>query len=329
MYPIPFDRLYNDYRTHYVNYGEPNPFFPSFVGLGDVDVDSIGSSNLLVITGSSENHVYPNVNMMYSVIYTNCDLSMVFVDFGLEKEGLEYLRTHMIRMLEIHRRLNSTARLYYRKFNFANFPAWFDLSDPNLRGGYAWKVVSYFDILNQTKSQIMWSDAGNLWSHSIMKDLVHMQYDGIYTPSSGDALQRWVHYKSAGFLHSNHMVSKIFWGKAVCMGGYLYVNYRNPKVMNQVIFPLLQCSYTQKCITPRGTSRKNHRQDQSILSTLVQSIRPKYACNSGYGYALAIHQDCHEVDRCLAMKAKILDNISRRYHIAFSDKFVNGAFRVC
>ena len=314
-YPIPFNQLYSDHRTHYVNYGKEDPRFPPYIGLGDVSDDSFNEDNLVVVTGSSENHLLANVNMMYSVIYTNCELPIVFVDFGLEEEGLDYLIRNMKIMHRIHLKLNSTAKLYYRKFDFSHFPEWVDINDREVRGAYTWKVVSYFDVLNQTKRMIVWSDGGNLWSHSILKDTNRMAEEGLYTPYSGDSLQRWVHGKSKNFLKSNNMVRKVFDGKGMCTGGYILVNYYNEKAMNDVIFPLLQCAYTRKCISPLNTSRKNHRQDQAILSALVHSAKISSSCGR-FPTTMGFHKDCHEKSKCITLRKKIIKTISHRYRLS-------------
>ena len=38
---------------------------------------------------------------------------------------------------------------------------------------------------------------------------------------------------------------------------------------NMVLKPWVQCAVDPKCIIPKGSSRMNHRQDQSALSVLV------------------------------------------------------------
>ena len=43
--------------------------------------------------------------------------------------------------------------------------------------------------------------------------------------------------------------------------------------MNKVMIPYYQCAYTQKCISPRGSNMKNHRQDQSVLSAFISNLK--------------------------------------------------------
>lgn len=312
-YPIPFNVLYNDYTSHYVNYGKPDSRFPDFIHLGDVRDEAFSDSDFVVVTGSSENHLLSNINTMYSIVYNNCNISIVFVDYGISEEGIQLLVQEMSHIHQIHLNLNSKAELYYRKFNFEHFPSWWNITEPLIRGGYSWKVVSYFDVLNQTKRIINWTDGGSLWSHSVFKDETRVKTFGLFTPYSGDSLQSWVHPKSRIFLEKYHMVRKIFTGKGMCTGGYIFVDYHNETVMNDVIFPLLQCAYTRKCVSPLGTSRRNHRQDQAILSSLVHSAKIPQSCSGRYTTMTGFQRDCKKQPKCEIMKNRTINAIAHRY----------------
>ena len=45
----------------------------------------------------------------------------------------------------------------------------------------------------------------------------------------------------------------------------------DPFICNKLIFPWEKCALQEACIAPAGSSRKNHRQDQSVLSYLIHS----------------------------------------------------------
>lgn len=306
--------MYNDYTTHYVNFGKPDSRFPSYIHLGDIDDEVFNDADLIVVTGCSQNHLRSNINMMYSVIYTNCNISMVFVDYGLTDDGLQLLITEMKNLHRIHQILHSNAQLYYRKFNFDNFPDWWNITDPIAHGGYSWKVVSYFDVLNQTKRVVNWSDGGCMWSHSIRRDEMRTRIHGLYTPYSGNCLQSWVHPKSRIFLEQHHMVRKIFTGRGMCSGGYIFIDYHNATVMNDVIFPLLQCCYTKKCVSPDGTNRRNHRQDQAILSALLHSAKIEQSCHGRYTTMTGFHNDCKDdIQKCESRRNRTIRAIAHRY----------------
>lgn len=136
---------------------------------------------------------------MYSIITSDMNSSIVFVDYGLDNVTLSELISEMKVMKTILDAHHSTALLYYRKFDFAHFPAWFDLSDRQVRGGYSWKVISYFDVLMETKRIVSWSDGGNIVSTNLKNEMYRVHMFGLYTPYSGDSLQQWLHGKSQRF----------------------------------------------------------------------------------------------------------------------------------
>lgn len=218
--------------------------------------------------------------------------SIVFVDFGLDNVTLHELINEFREMKRILDRFHSPALLYYRKFDFAHFPAWYSLADRQVRGGYSWKVISYYDVLMECKRIVAWSDGGNLVSTNLRNEMYRVHLFGLYTPYSGGNLQQWLHGKSQRFLGANKMLRKIMLGKGMCTGGYVFINYNNETVMNDVIFPLVQCAYTRRCIAPLGSTRKNHRQDQAILSALVQSAKIPQCCQGWYRTYTTFHQDC-------------------------------------
>ena len=186
----------------------------------------------------------------------------------------------------------------YRKFDFSHFPAWWSINDEATRGGYAWKVISYFDVLLESKRLVVWSDGGNQLPRSLDKELERAHKYGLFTPYSGGVLQSWLHGSSAKFLQNHHMLRKVLLGKGMCTGGYLFIDYANDAVMRTVVFPLVECAYTKKCISPEGSSRKNHRQDQAILTALVQSARIEKSCIAIKSTGVRYHQECDSDESC-------------------------------
>lgn len=311
VYPIPFQTLFHHEETHYVNFGKSDSRFPAFIELGTIHESSFEKVDFIYVTGSSSNHLYSNVNTMYSLMRACIDASIVFVDFGLDEPAFSYLLQEMEVMHSIFQKHHSLGRLYYRKFDFSHFPAWFDITNEQIRGGYSWKVISYFDVLVETKRMIVWSDGGNQLVLSIEKELQRARTYGLFSPYSGGSLQSWVHGKSLRFLAYNGMVRKIMTGKGMCTGGYLFVNYRNETVMKNVIFPLVQCAYTRRCISPEGSSRKNHRQDQAILSVLIHSTKVPESCKGSYNTKVRYHQECDSVELCKPRKDMLVNQLNQ------------------
>lgn len=292
-----------------MNFGKPDSRFPEFIGLGEVEESSFIDVDFIYVTGSSSNHLYSNVNTMYSLMRADIRASIVFVDFGLDETPFAYLLKEMKIMNIIFRNHHSHGKLYYRKYDFSHFPDWFDISDEQIRGGYSWKVISYYDVLEETKRIVVWSDGGNQLPVTLDREMFRVHEFGLYSPYSGGSLQSWVHGKSLKFMGANRMLRKAMLGKGMCTGGYLFINYQNETVMNQVLFPLLECAYTRRCISPYGSSRKNHRQDQAILSLLVHSAKIQQSCDGSYNTRVRYHNECNTVETCASRRQFLLNEL--------------------
>ncbi|OAO15153.1 hypothetical protein AV274_3139 [Blastocystis sp. ATCC 50177/Nand II] len=296
-YPIPFNKLVSDKSMRYVDFGKRDARFPPEIEFGEVQDASFQDVDHIFVTGSSSNHLYSNINTMYSIMLSSPRASIVFVDFGLDAAALSALIREMRFMVDYFKS-HSHARIYYRKFDFSHFPAWWSINDEATRGGYAWKVISYFDVLLESKRLVAWSDGGNQLPRSLDKELERAHKYGLFTPYSGGVLQSWLHGSSAKFLQNHHMLRKVLLGKGMCTGGYLFIDYANDAVMRTVVFPLVECAYTKKCISPEGSSRKNHRQDQAILTALVQSARIEKSCIAIKSTGVRYHQECDSDESC-------------------------------
>ena len=64
--------------------------------------------------------------------------------------------------------------------------------------------------------------------------------------------------------------------------------------MENIIYPTVKCSLTKKCITPIGSHRRNHRQDQSVISIFVQSLGIHQACDPQHPSSVSFHQDAEK-----------------------------------
>ena len=110
-----------------MNFGDCPSHLPSIVSCGEVSQSVYDHAELLIITGSSSNHFYPNINCMYTILLYDIQTSIVFVDYGISERELKNLGNTFESINKLYKQYNSTAQLYYRKFNFANFPAFFNI----------------------------------------------------------------------------------------------------------------------------------------------------------------------------------------------------------
>ena len=199
--------------------------------------------------------------------------SYLYIDLGLANQFRNKLFAHFETIHEIQMKMKSTGFIGYRKLKWNSFPKWMNLSiNKEQRGGYVWKVIPFMDALFSWQSITFWIDGGSLIRDGISRELTYVHQEGIYTPPSGGNAGRWTHPKSIDFLLKHHFIKSFDKEGTNGCGGHLIVDWSNKTILNRVIIPYRQCAFTQKCISPRGSNMKNHRQDQAILSALIRDL---------------------------------------------------------
>lgn len=292
----------------------PDPSFPSFIHFGEVSRTVYTSSPILFVTGSSSNHIYANINCIYSVVAADAFASIVFVNFGLSGHEKRVLKKHFSFIHSLHLSLNSTAQLYYRVFNFKNFPDWIRI-DNYYVGGYAWKVISYMDILREVRGPLMWTDAGSILTGNMSQEMSYMNEYGVYSPYSAGDVATWVHNASISFLQTHHMIREVDSHSLMCTGGYLFIDGGNSTIVDKVFEPLFECAFTKKCISPDFTDRNNHRQDQAILTMLLHSAGVEKSCTEEYLVLPELRRDCVYHKHCRDIFKQVRENIRVKYGI--------------
>ncbi|KAL3698409.1 hypothetical protein R1sor_012485 [Riccia sorocarpa] len=177
-----------------------------------------------------------------------------------------------------------------RVFNFSAVPEWMRL-DPfrpyNGTGEYAWKVAIIHQILVE-RGFVIWSDAGNRFTfHGLVETLNTTLAHGFTSRNTVGILPHWVHpgmlkYFRYNFHHDPPVPN--------CDGSSIGLTLdKYEKVMR----PWYECSQTRQCLAPDGSSRLNHRQDQSAL-TIVTSMNG-LVCQ-GISGSVKRHMDGHSTD---------------------------------
>ena len=323
VYPIPFSELYNDYTTHYKDFGKPNPLFPSFVLTGPIPSFHQKSSDVLMITGASDNHAIFSFSLLYSMILADPYGSILYIDLDITLKNRQILAAHFNTIREIQQKMKSTGFLAYRVYNWDSFPVWMNLfkSGGKRRGAYSWKVIPVYDAFKEWKGLVTWLDAGCLITDGLSREFTLARRYGFYSPQSAGNLRQWCHKKSQQFLLEHHFVDRINQRGAVGMGGVVFLSYHHP-TSRAFMQRYIDCAYTQKCIGPIGSSVLNHRQDQAVMSVLAHHF--------GLPIKPNIHSSIHNDNKAQPTFPKqSLENymlaIQHTYHIKFSNKYFNTA----
>ena len=112
---------------------------PSFVLTGDIPEFDKQFSDVLMMTGASDNHAYGSFNALYSMVLADPYASYLYIDLGLSDELKEKLFAHFETIRQVQKKLWSNGFMAYRKYNWSVFPEWMQLVGNEQRGGYTWR----------------------------------------------------------------------------------------------------------------------------------------------------------------------------------------------
>ena len=274
------------------------------------------------MTGASDNHAYGSFNCLYSMVLADPYASYLYIDLGLANQLRNKLFAHFETIHEIQMKMKSTGFIGYRKVNWNSFPKWMHLKGGRERGGYSWKVFPFVDAFLSWKAITFWLDGGNLIQDGISRELTYVHQEGVYMPDSGGNGAKWTHPDSVDFLLKHHFI-KSFDKKGtngcVCT---LAMDWSNKTILNRVIIPWYQCSFTQKCIVPRDSNWYNHRFEQATLSALLHEIGVTRSMNRNYrAHGLLREERNNNETECTKILNNYLISIQNTYQIKINNKY--------
>ncbi len=117
--------------------------------------------SLTLVTGASDNHFTPLVDLLGSIYKHAPEKKVIFYDLGVTDSQRDILK-----ILPID----------YRVFPFDKYPAYVSV----LRN-FAWKPIIIEEVLAEG-SPLLWMDAGNLIGRSIVGIEEVIERDGVYCP---------------------------------------------------------------------------------------------------------------------------------------------------
>ncbi len=207
-------------------------------------------NNILFVTAAEKNY-YSQLNTLLKSYSRHLSDKVIVYDLGLDKDQLDNL-SRDFNYVEI------------RKFNFQDNPKFFSEYLDGKLGNYAWKPVIVNDLVNQYKNKVVWLDAGNIITFKILFLKISLTALGLVVPVSSNRIIDWTHPKTIEyvgiqnkFLKSNNYASGLI--------GFDYNNITARKIANK----WCEFSKIKDCISPPGSSRLNHRQDQAVLTLLL------------------------------------------------------------
>ena len=218
-----------------------------------------------LVTGASDNHYKSLINMILLFMkYHKNDPNYVIVVYNL---GIEELLWE--RLINLFGRYSN---FVVEVFNYGLYP---DYVNININAGeYAWKPIVIYDVCNKYKDITLWMDAGNIIINRLDKINELIKKDNIYSGYSAGNIKQWTHEKTIeymGCIYEGHDLTQATCRNGACIGFNYNTDYVKTFVEEYRNYALIK-----ECIAPEGSSRANHRQDQSVFSIMFYKYYIKY-----------------------------------------------------
>ena len=185
-------------------------------------------------------------------------IEVVIIDIGLTEKQLVFLKNNFSYKI--------------KKFNFDNFPIFFkDYDSDGKLGSYAWKAPALFNEFYKSEKNIIYLDAGCELRKSLNSLKFIILKNGFYSPESSNNIEYWTHPQTLKIMKAKKNLLR----KRNFSSGIVGMAIDN-EINQMIIEDWAKFSQIKDVIAPKGSSRKNHRQDQSILNILVHQNLKSY-----------------------------------------------------
>jgi hypothetical protein len=218
-----------------------------------------------LVTGASNNHYKSLINMILSFMkYHKNDPNYVIVVYNL---GIE--ESLWERLINLFGRYSN---FVVEVFDYGLYP---DYVNININAGeYAWKPIVIYDVFNKYKDITLWMDAGNIIINKLDKINELIKKDNIYSGYSSGNIKQWTHEKTIeymGCIYEGYDITQCNSRNGACIGFNYNTDYVKTFVEEYRNYALIK-----ECIAPEGSSRENHRQDQSVFSIMFYKYYIQY-----------------------------------------------------
>jgi hypothetical protein len=228
---------------------------------------------LLIATGCNSYYL-SSWNDLYASIKEHLPKAQIhFFDLGLNDDEV-----HQIKQKDI----------FYCKFDFSKYESWVNIN--NDAGQWAWKAQCIKEVMEQypidnDNQYLAWFDSRNIVCSNLESIFDFVSTNGIYSTTSSGTIMNWTFPNTIKYLDADEYIHKPMRNAA------LPVFNINMEWVRNFIYDYSKYSLIKECIYPEGSSRLNHRQDQSILSILFYKYKDLYhfADDDFYG-GIKIHQ---------------------------------------
>jgi hypothetical protein len=205
---------------------------------------------LTIVTAADKSHGKSLLNLLKSIKVYEPNASVIIWDLGLT----DFQRIQI---------KNNFQTYELKKFNFNSYPKYFNIDWES--GQYAWKPAIIFEETRSKIGILLWLDAGNLLTGNLKRITKLVNSKCFYSPYSAGSIEDWTHPLTLKFL--KFPIGLL--SRPNCNGAVIGFKLQCKNVQ-KLIYDWNKCALNKSCIAPIGSSRKNHRQDQAVLSVISE-----------------------------------------------------------
>ena len=216
---------------------------------------SLNSKEFKIVTGCDSSHFNSLVNLLKSIQKHEPNTETVVYNLGLSSDEIYYLKNKFD--FEI---IN---------FDFKNYPKFIGEIDISKKlGSYGWKPIIINKEFHKNDKNLLWLDAGCLLTKKLTLLKKYILKMGFYSPESSNSVKDWSHASTIQNLNfpSEYLNSPNFSSGLVGIA-------QNEKKIKELINKWEYFALDKETLAPKGSSRENHRQDQTILTLLVYILK--------------------------------------------------------
>jgi hypothetical protein len=204
--------------------------------------------SIQIISASDNSHQKSLMNLLDSITHFEPNAKVTVFDLGMDSRFLDQL-------------FEKFPSVEFRNFPFENYPSYYDIKLE--AGSYAWKPAA-IELAKPWNGMILWLDAGNLLTGPLSFLRKTVKKYKFFSPYSVGSIHEWTHPKviSSIGIDSEVLKERNLAANVICFSS-------SDEEATNLIEKWIYLSKIKELIAPEGSSRLNHRQDQSLLTVLA------------------------------------------------------------
>jgi len=226
--------------------------------------------DIFFISAASSNHYKSLIQLINSILIFYNDANIIIYDIGLTDNEFNFLK-------------ETYDTITFKKFDFLKTPFKFE----DYACFYSWKPIIIRDEAYITQKPVLWLDAGDKLISRIDTVIERIIHNGVHTSYTGSSLKELCYPTQLKYMN----VPDNLYHLQLINGAEIGLNINN-NISKKIIDEFAELCVIQDCSGPIGSSRKNHRHDQSILTCLLLKYNKYHGYQGCYSNGISIHNDC-------------------------------------